>query len=196
MYYFIISKSKFSLGFFALISLLFLSRIAIADHIQPNYPAFILDYNVPATVCQIEGGDTQYRDYLYYSQFGSIVNMHSNRKLTVVCPVTKNPYTDLGSIQVYVTDNNSLSDKKGNASCRLRKRNRFGESDNINYLENTANMGSIGNTTLSFSNNIGFSVNSNSYLVLYCSIPPVDEQTGLKSRIHSIRVKQHEHPSQ
>ncbi|VAW97855.1 hypothetical protein MNBD_GAMMA21-2916 [hydrothermal vent metagenome] len=168
------------------------SNPATAEHMQPDYPDFILDHNVPATVCQVWGGNQEIADYLSYSQYGRITNTHSFETLSVVCPISKNPQTSLASVEVFVTDNH-FDSKVG---CRLRKMNSHATKVKSSKSDSTAGLASgTGEDILYFpyvehvaSDGVA------EFFVLFCTIPPQLTKSVKPSSINSIKIMEYEHP--
>ena len=85
---------------------------------------------IPATVCQPWGTDTQYSNYLQYSQFGRLINTHTTKRLGVVCPIPRDETNGAPShFRIYIHDGSqSNSGDKGKVKCTLYSTKSYGNS--------------------------------------------------------------------
>ena len=131
---------------------------------------------LPATVCQPWGTDTQYSNYLQYSQFGRLINTHTTKRLGVVCPIPRDETNSAPShIRIYVKDaSQSSSGNKGKLKCTLYSTKPYGDGW-VDYqtIETGANQtGSMALTFHNLDNTWNGGQSNESGFAAICLIPP------------------------
>lgn len=128
---------------------------------------------VPATVCQIWGGQApEFTDNIQYSKFGRVYNTSTTTNVSVVCPVPRHESKTRYRVDVYYTDLNPATGKKFDLACSLRSNLAFGENVyDFDGVTSSAEIGGFGGDVWHFdviAKNGDYPTN----LVLQCNLPP------------------------
>ncbi len=149
---------------------------------------------IPATICQVWGGDKNLAEYLSYSQFGKIANTHPSQNIGIVCPIMRDRPDKHMDVRVYYSDAywGLGANNVGLLGCRLRSNNVWGTASFGSTAANSHNHpGTVVNGLVSghwtFYNLPGQTGNTyfqESSYTLFCTLPPV--HNGKQSLIGSI----------
>ena len=140
--------------------------------------SFAVAYIVPATVCQVWGGDAPaYADYIQYSKQGRAYNMHTSENVSVVCPIQRGFNSTHVDVTVFVVDKNNGNGDTADLTCGVYSNNAWGNST-VSYsgtyscAEDCFTSGGVKSAKWTWNN---LSVTNGTYprnMVLRCNIPP------------------------
>ena len=145
---------------------------------------------VPATVCQIWGGDApEFTDNIQYARNGRVYNTSHTSPVAVVCPVPRHGYDSKITVRVYYDDQHPGSDPDRSVlSCELHSNNAYGDAayDSSGKAQTTGPVDGFDSAYWDFhvdAKNGDYPTN----LTLKCNLP-VRIQGKLESSIGSIIV--------
>jgi len=149
---------------------------------------------IPATGCQVWGGDSNHADYITYSQFGKVINTHENLRISVVCPIPRlNQSNSANWVRVYYEDYNPLSYGRGDLMCRLQSNYANGNGA-FDWLINATDGTDVDIGFFTFTNvtAAGGPANFPRNYTMFCTLPPAywlyNEKKFVFSSIGSIVI--------